>query len=51
MKFQNNIIAKFHRQLFCWLDEWLGMSIEDIRAYEDRLAKEMADKLAQQPKP
>jgi len=45
LSFQDNIITKFHRQVFCWIDEWLGMSIDDIRAYEDKLAIEMAQKI------
>mmetsp|Transcript_78939 Transcript_78939/g.118647 ORF Transcript_78939/g.118647 Transcript_78939/m.118647 type:complete len:251 (-) Transcript_78939:36-788(-) len=45
LSFQDNLIAKFHQQLFCWIDEWYGMSVEDIRAYEIKLAEEMAGKL------
>merc|ERR1712232_157983 len=45
LSFQDNIIAKFHRQLFCWIDEWFGMSMDDIRAYEDKLAQEMKERM------
>ncbi|PRP88813.1 hypothetical protein PROFUN_00281 [Planoprotostelium fungivorum] len=29
-----DIILLGHRQAFCWMDEWFGMSMEDLRAYE-----------------
>merc|ERR1711879_255115 len=45
LSYQDNIFAKFHQQVFCWLDEWYGMSIDDIRAYEVKLAEEMNSKL------
>lgn len=34
------VLFNFHRQVFCWLDKWHGMTIEDIRALE---AKTKAD--------
>jgi len=42
---QGNILAKFHKQVFCWIDEWFGMAIEDVRAFETRLAEEMKTNL------
>ena len=30
------LLTNFHRQLFCWIDKWFGMTIEDIRALEDK---------------
>ena len=38
---QENLLHKFHRTMFCWQDEWHGMTEDDIRAYEDKLAEEM----------
>jgi hypothetical protein len=43
-----------HRQVFCWIDQWFEMSMEDIRAYEvetkriieERKAEEEAAKAA-----
>lgn len=37
------IITFFFRQLFCWMDEWYGMSIEDIRKLEEKTKKELDD--------
>jgi hypothetical protein len=31
-----SLFTKFHRQLFCWTDKWYGMTMDDIRAYEDK---------------
>eukprot|EP01094_Clydonella_sp_ATCC50884_P019369 TRINITY_DN3763_c0_g1_i3.p1 TRINITY_DN3763_c0_g1~~TRINITY_DN3763_c0_g1_i3.p1 ORF type:complete len:268 (-),score=87.50 TRINITY_DN3763_c0_g1_i3:79-882(-) len=49
MGMETKIFAKFHRQLFCWIDEWHGMSIEDIRALEERIAGELSLALADAP--
>jgi len=37
-KMQGNIFLKFHKQVFCWIDEWYDMTLEDIRKYEDENA-------------
>jgi|ERR1712010_105595 len=47
MSFMAGIFARFHRQVFCWMDEWHGMTIEDIRAYEAKIAEEMNKKVAE----
>ena len=31
----------FHRQLFCLLDEWYGMTMPEIRAYEAQTKLEL----------
>lgn len=31
-----SLFTNFHRQLFCWTDKWYGMTMDDIRAYEDK---------------
>ncbi|XP_042230657.1 phosphatidylinositol transfer protein alpha isoform-like isoform X2 [Homarus americanus] len=33
--FERRIITNFHRQVFCWLDEWYGLTMGDIRHLED----------------
>lgn len=40
---ERKLFTNFHRQLFCWMDEWHGMTMADIRALEDR-TKEDLDK-------
>lgn len=32
----------FHRQVFCWIDKWYGLSMEDVRCIEQELAKNLA---------
>eukprot|EP00741_Cyanophora_paradoxa_P018691 tig00021073_g18040.t1 len=30
-----DIFFKYNRKTVCWIDEWFGMTIDDIRRYED----------------
>lgn len=32
---ERRIFTSFHRQVFCWLDEWYGLTMDDIRRIED----------------
>lgn len=34
MKQEARLFQKFHRELFCWLDRWYGLTMQDIRALE-----------------
>uniref|UniRef100_A0A672IUI4 Phosphatidylinositol transfer protein, alpha a n=1 Tax=Salarias fasciatus TaxID=181472 RepID=A0A672IUI4_SALFA len=40
-KFEKRVFTKFHRQLFCWLDKWYGMDMEDIRKLEEDTKAEL----------
>jgi hypothetical protein len=31
----------FCRQVFCWIDRWYGLTMEDIRAIEDKTKEEL----------
>ncbi|CAF1190645.1 unnamed protein product [Rotaria sordida] len=46
MSQEERLFRNFHRQLFCWTDEWYGLTMHDIRALEattvDELNKERA---------
>ena len=35
------LLTNFHRQLFCWLDKWHGMTMADIRELEDKTKEEL----------
>lgn len=35
-----------HRQAFTWIDEWIDMSLTDVRQYEARLQEETNEKMA-----
>jgi len=45
MSMETNIFLKFHKQVFCWLDEWHGMTMEEIRAFEDELKEQLNKKM------
>jgi len=36
-----------HRQAFTWIDDWYGMTIDDVRDYEKRIQAETNEKLKQ----
>ncbi|XP_037630228.1 phosphatidylinositol transfer protein alpha isoform-like [Sebastes umbrosus] len=40
-KMERRIFTHFHRQLFCWIDKWHGLTMEDIRRMEDETKKEL----------
>ncbi|XP_003747306.1 phosphatidylinositol transfer protein alpha isoform [Galendromus occidentalis] len=42
-KTEKRIFHVFHRQLFCWIDRWHGMTMKDIRALEEKVAKELEE--------
>lgn len=35
------LLFNFNRQVFCWIDKWFGMTIEDIRALEEQTKKDL----------
>jgi len=39
------ILLLGHRQAFAWLDEWHGMTLEDVRAYERQKQAETNEKI------
>lgn len=38
---------EYHRKIFCWMDEWHGMTIQDIREMEHETARITKEKLKQ----
>ena len=34
------ILLVGHRQAFAWIDDWYGMTLEDVRDYESRMQAE-----------
>lgn len=38
---QKKIFTLFHRQLICWLDNWVDLTMEDIRRLEDQTKKDL----------
>ncbi|KAI9309091.1 hypothetical protein BJ944DRAFT_236413 [Cunninghamella echinulata] len=35
------MFTKFHRQLFCWMDKWYGLTMDDIRKLEEETKKDL----------
>ena len=35
------LLHNFHRRLFCWMDKWHGLTIEDIREIEEQTKEEL----------
>eukprot|EP01132_Coremiostelium_polycephalum_P000621 gene621-771_t len=45
MKIEKDIFTRFHRQVYCWLDEWFGWTMEDVRKYEQQIKDDLKKKL------
>lgn len=41
MKQEDRLFRNFHRQLFCWMDEWYGLTMQDIRQIEEKAVEEL----------
>jgi len=46
-----DILLLGHRQAFAWIDEWHGMTIEDVRCYEKQKQAETNEKVQQNVSP
>ncbi|XP_028826924.1 phosphatidylinositol transfer protein beta isoform isoform X3 [Denticeps clupeoides] len=42
-KQEKRIFTNFHRQLFCWTDGWINLTMADIRRMEDETQKELEE--------
>ncbi|THD25967.1 Phosphatidylinositol transfer protein beta [Fasciola hepatica] len=45
-KQERRLFANFHRQVFCWIDRWICMTIEDIRNLEEQTRLELEEQRA-----
>jgi len=41
MNQEKKIFTNFHRQVFCWTDNWSGLTMDDIRRIEDKTKEEL----------
>ncbi|KAL6036439.1 hypothetical protein STEG23_034150 [Scotinomys teguina] len=48
-KQEKRIFTNLHRQLFCWIDKWIDLTMEDIRRMEDETQKELETHVVQEP--
>ncbi|CAJ1066060.1 phosphatidylinositol transfer protein alpha isoform-like [Xyrichtys novacula] len=40
-KTEKRLFTNFHRQLFCWIDRWIELSMDDIRRMEEETKREL----------
>ncbi|XP_070826757.1 phosphatidylinositol transfer protein alpha isoform-like [Chaetodon trifascialis] len=40
-KVEKRLFTIFHRQLFCWMDKWIDLTMDDIRNMEEETKKEL----------
>lgn len=45
---QVDLLTKFHKEIFCAVDRWYGLDMNDIRRLEDEVKDELARKMAMQ---
>ena len=38
---ERRLFTNFHRQLFCTIDKWIDLTMEDIRRLEDKTQEEL----------
>ena len=38
---EERLFRNFHRQLFCWMDKWYGLTMADIRKLESDAVDEL----------
>ena len=48
---EKRIFTNFHRQLFCWIDKWVDLTMEDIRRMEAETQKELEEVCCASSKP
>ncbi|KAK9968799.1 hypothetical protein ABG768_003103 [Culter alburnus] len=44
-KQEKRIFTNFHRQLFCWIDNWVELTMEDIRRMEAETQRELEESI------
>lgn len=37
----SRFFSKFHRELFCWIDKWYDLTLDDIRKIEEEVQQEL----------
>ncbi|KAM4627078.1 phosphatidylinositol transfer protein beta isoform-like [Polymixia lowei] len=40
---EKRLFTNFHRQLFCWIDKWIDLTMDDIRRMEEETQKELEE--------
>ncbi|XP_067866902.1 phosphatidylinositol transfer protein alpha isoform [Heterodontus francisci] len=48
-KQERRLFTVFHRQLFCWMDRWIDLTMDDIRRMEEETKKELDEMILNGP--
>ncbi|XP_055513728.1 phosphatidylinositol transfer protein alpha isoform [Leucoraja erinacea] len=48
-KQERRLFTLFHRQLFCWMDRWIELTMDDIRRMEEQTKKELDEMILNGP--
>lgn len=48
-KQERRLFTNFHRQLFCWLDKWVDLTMDDIRRMEDETKRQLDEMRQKDP--
>ncbi|KAM4545892.1 phosphatidylinositol transfer protein alpha isoform [Odontesthes bonariensis] len=48
-KQEKRLFTNFHRQLFCWIDKWIELNMDDIRRMEEQTRKELDEMRVKDP--
>ncbi|XP_019506018.1 PREDICTED: phosphatidylinositol transfer protein alpha isoform isoform X2 [Hipposideros armiger] len=48
-KQEKRLFTNFHRQLFCWLDKWVDLTMDDIRRMEEETKKQLDEMRQKDP--
>jgi Phosphatidylinositol transfer protein len=41
---ERKLFLNFHRQVFCWMDQWYGLTMLDIRRIEEETKRDLDEK-------
>lgn len=44
---EQRLFLKFHREVFCWMDQWHGLTMADIRRMEDETKNKLKEIIAE----
>uniref|UniRef100_W5MJE1 Phosphatidylinositol transfer protein alpha isoform n=1 Tax=Lepisosteus oculatus TaxID=7918 RepID=W5MJE1_LEPOC len=48
-KQEKRLFTNFHRQLFCWIDRWIELTMDDIRRMEEETKRELDEMRVRDP--
>ncbi|KAI0215417.1 Phosphatidylinositol transfer protein alpha [Lamellibrachia satsuma] len=44
-KSERRLFTNFHRGMFCWTDQWYGLTMADIRTLEEKTKKDLDEQI------